>query len=65
MIGAYEIALTEMNWRKDSIKIIIHIADAGAYHFRFSDEDKKYNDDKYEIDLVNSNKNVQIIKLIF
>ena len=55
-IGAYEIALTWMNWRKDSIKIIIHIADAGAHHFRFSEEDGRYNDDKYEIDLVNSIK---------
>ena len=65
-IGAYEIALNMMKWRKESIKIIIHIADAGAHHPRFSDEDKIYNDYKYEIDLVNSikkcaNKKINIL----
>ena len=32
-----------MKWRKRSIKIIIHIADAGAHTLRFSDGDKKHN----------------------
>ena len=50
--GGYEIALdtTKMNWRMKSIKIIIHIADAGAHGQRFSNGDK-YNE--YEAKLVN------------
>ena len=42
-----------MKWRKRSIKIIIHIADAGAHTLRFSDGDKKHNKKEYEIELVN------------
>ena len=41
-----------MNWRKDSTKIIIHIADAGAHGKRFSDGDGK-NYDNQEMPLVN------------
>ena len=54
-VGGYEIALNEykMPWRKNSIKIIIHIADAGAHTVRFSDGDTLHNDNKYEKGLVN------------
>ena len=53
-VGAYEIALDndKMKWRENSIKIIIHIADAGAHTLRFSDGDTKHNEKKYEIGLV-------------
>ena len=54
-VGAYKIALDEddMKWRKNSVKIIIHIADAGAHTLRFSKGDKKHNKPEYEIGLVN------------
>ena len=54
-VGAYKLALDKscMKWRKRSIKIIIHIADAGAHTLRFSDGDKKHNKKEYEIELVN------------
>ena len=39
--GAYEIALDRINWTSpNSNKIIIHIADAGAHGFEFSDGDR-------------------------
>ena len=65
-VGGYEIALNNMNRRKDSIKIIIHIADAGANTLRFSDCDTKHNDYKYESGLINAiksceNKKINII----
>ena len=41
-----------MKWRDNSIKIIIHIADAGAHTLRFSDGDIAHNDYKYEKGLV-------------
>ena len=52
--GAYQIVLDElkMKWRKNSLKIIIHIADAGAHTLRFNDYDFKHNDKKYEDGLV-------------
>ena len=51
-VGGYQLALdkNKMNWRMKSIKIIIHIADAGAHGERFSSNDK-YNE--YENPLVN------------
>ena len=54
-VGAYEYALNKykMKWRKKSIKIIIHIADAGAHALRFSDDDIKHNKKEYEIGLEN------------
>jgi len=54
-VGAYEIALNNINmkWRHNSIKIIIHIADAGAHTLRFSDGDEKHNKPEYENALVN------------
>ena len=53
-VGAYEIVLNDekMKWRKDSKKIIIHIADAGAHTLRFSDGDTKHNTKDQEIKLV-------------
>ena len=53
-VGGYEIALNKnyMKWRDNSIKIIIHIADAGAHTLRFSDGDIAHNDYKYEKGLV-------------
>ena len=53
--GAYDIALDNltMKWRNDSIKIIFHIADAGAHTLRFSDGDEKHNNPEYEQGLVN------------
>ena len=54
-VGAYNLALDEkMNWRKNSIKIIIHIADAGAHTIRFTDGDYSHNLKEYEIGLVNN-----------
>ena len=52
--GAYEIVFDQekMKWTEESIKIIIHIADAGAHTLRFSNGDKKHNDKKYENGLV-------------
>ena len=38
-VGGYEIALKNMEWR-NGIKLIIHIADAGAHGKEFSKEDK-------------------------
>ena len=56
-VGAYDLALDEkMNWRKNSIKIIIHIADAGAHTIRFTDGDYSHNLKEYEIGLVNNIK---------
>ena len=54
-VGAYRIVLDEkmMNWREKSIKIIIHIADAGAHSLRFSDCDSKHNSKEYEKELEN------------
>ncbi len=43
-VGGYEIALNNMKWREDGIKLIIHIADAGAHGTRFTERDKKHND---------------------
>ena len=60
--GAYDIALDKrldkdkMNWRRKSIKVIIHIADAGAHTLRFSDGDNKHNDFGDEIGLVENIK---------
>ena len=53
-VGAYEIVLNDekMKWRKDSKKIIIHIADAGAHTLRFSDGDTKHNTKDQDIKLV-------------
>ena len=52
--GAFSIALNGelMKWRTESVKIIIHIADAGAHTLRFSDGDNKHNDLMYENGLV-------------
>ena len=56
-VGAYDIVLDEnMNWRENSLKIIIHIADAGAHTVRFTEGDYKHNLYKYEIGLVNNIK---------
>ena len=38
-VGGYEIALNDMKWR-NGIKLIIHIADAGAHGTEFSEGDK-------------------------
>ena len=54
-VGAYDLALDErMKWREDSLKIIIHIADAGAHTLRFTEDDYKHDLKKYEIGLVNN-----------
>ena len=49
-VGGYTIALDQakMNWRPKSIKIIIHIADAGAHGERFSPGDR-YNEYEYQL----------------
>ena len=41
-VGAYKIALDKnrIGWRKNSVKIIIHITDAGAHGREFSDRDR-------------------------
>ena len=53
-VGGYKIALSkDMKWRQNSIKVIIHIADAGAHTLRFTDDDYKHNKIEYEIGLVN------------
>ena len=51
-VGGYELIINKitMNWRQKSLKIIIHIADAGAHGKRFSDGDKY---DNQEMPLVN------------
>ena len=66
-VGGYRLALDKvlMKWRKNSIKIIIHIADAGAHSLRFSDGDTKHNNPEHEIGLVNlikkcANENINI-----
>ncbi len=39
-VGGYNLVLNvNMGWRRHLAKIIIHIADAGAHHQRFSDGD--------------------------
>ena len=43
-----------MKLREDSLKIIIHIADAGAHTLRFTEDDYKHDLKKYEIGLVNN-----------
>ena len=55
-VGGYELALNNMGWREKSIKIIIHIADAGAHTLRFSDGDTKHNDYNFEIGLISAIK---------
>ena len=42
-----------MKWREKSIKIIIHIADAGAHSKRFTEYDEEHNDKKNEEELEN------------
>ena len=42
-VGGYDMALNKMEWR-DGIKLIIHIADAGAHGTEFSIKDKKHDD---------------------
>ena len=37
--GAYEIAINQINWAKNSNKIVIHIADAGAHGVEFTPGD--------------------------
>ena len=51
-VGGYRLALDKvlMKWRKNSIKIIIHIADAGAHSLRFSDGDTKHNNPDMKLD---------------
>ena len=39
-VGGYDIALNKMDWSKNGIKLIIHIADAGAHGTEFSRGDK-------------------------
>ena len=39
-VGGYDIALNKMDWSKNGIKLIIHIADAGAHGTEFSKGDK-------------------------
>ena len=56
-VGGYDLVLDErMKWRKKSLKIIIHIADAGAHTLRFTDGDYKHNLKEYEIGLVDNIK---------
>ena len=56
-VGAYDIVLDEnMNWRENSLKIIIHIADACAHTIRFTEGNYRHNLYKYEIGLVNNIK---------
>ncbi len=39
-LGTYNLALDKkMNWKENSLKIIIHIADAGVHSSRFNDDD--------------------------
>ena len=54
-VGGYDFALNQINmgWRKNSIKIIFHIADAGAHTVRFTNGDFKHNKKEYEIGLIN------------
>ena len=42
-VGGYDLALNKMEWR-NGIKLIIHIADAGAHGTVFTKEDKKHDD---------------------
>ena len=45
-VGGYEIALNDMKWRENGIKLIIHIADAGAHGKKFTNEDKHYDQEE-------------------
>ena len=38
-VGAYNILLNEIKWRKDSKKLVFHLADAGAHGLEFSEND--------------------------
>ena len=39
-LGTYNLALDKkMNWKENSLKIIIHIADEGVHSSRFNDDD--------------------------
>ena len=65
-VGGYRLALNNMNWRTKSIKIIIHIADAGAHSLRFTKGDTKHNNSENENGLVDSikkcaEKNISIL----
>ena len=69
-VGAYKIVLNNdiMKWRENSIKIIIHIADAGAHSLRFSEGDEKHNSIESEQELENliqncAKKNITIFGL--
>ena len=44
-VGGYEIALNDMKWRENGIKLIIHIADAGAHGIRFTKRDDKHDEE--------------------
>ena len=46
-VGGYEIALNDMKWRENGIKLIIHIADAGAHGKKFTNGDD--HDDQEEL----------------
>ena len=43
-VEGYKIALNDMKWRENGIKLIIHIADAGAHGIRFTKRDKRHDD---------------------
>ena len=45
-----------MKLRENSLKIIIHIADAGAHTLRLTEDDYEHDLEKYEIGLVNNIK---------
>ena len=56
--GGYDLALDDyMDWRKNSLKIIIHLDDERAHIKKFSDRDSKQDLPEYEIGLVNNIKN--------
>lgn len=54
-IWAYKRALdkTNMKWKKEPIKIIIRISEAGAHSERFSERDTKHNSKENETELEN------------
>ena len=61
--GGYNIALNKIHWR-EGIKIIVHIADAGAHGTEYSEKDK-YPDEGPKLDkLINEciNKDIKIIQ---
>jgi len=61
-VGGYELALKQMKWR-EGIKLIIHIADAGAHGKEFSKDDKYPKESSKLTNLIQkcAQKNINII----